>query len=78
MMIRAPIDKQDIQRVREAIKAHQTRIDGHGAPGSPPVDKKTDEQSIAPVEAEQKRLAAEVARLAAMHTEQGNGLRIVK
>ena len=28
-MMRAPIDKQDIQRVREAIKAHQKRIDGH-------------------------------------------------
>ena len=46
MMIRAPIDKQDIQRVREAMKAHQKRIDGHGGDPGAPVDKKTDEQAI--------------------------------
>ena len=51
MMKRAPIDKQDIQRVRAAMKAHQKRIDGHGGDPGAPVDKKTDEQSMAPVEA---------------------------
>lgn len=50
-MNRAPIDKQDIRRIREAMKARQARMDGRGEVAGVPADKEPEKQALTPVEA---------------------------